>query len=76
MKTRKAKEALDKKPNSKRMDFLVTYEVEGSRSKNQKAHAYTKEEAEEIVTKRLKAQISAGEINGFKIISVNVENPK
>ena len=61
--------------NSKRIDFLVTYEVEGSRSKKQKAHAYSKEEAEEIVTKKLEKQVSGGEINGFKIIEVEVDKP-
>lgn len=71
----KAKEAPDKTANRKRIDFLVTYEVEGSRSKRQKAHAYSKEEAEEIVATKLKGQISSGEINGFKIISVEMENP-
>lgn len=70
----KAKEAPDKTVN-KKIAFLVTYEVEGSRSKKQKAHAYSKEEAEEIVTAKLKAQIAGGEINGFKIISAEEENP-
>jgi hypothetical protein len=72
----KAKEIPDKTANRKRIDFVVTYEVEGSRSKKQKAHAYSKEEAEEIVTAKLESQVSAGEINGFKIISVDVENPR
>ncbi len=70
----KAKEILDNKVNRKRIDFLVTYEVEGSRSKKQKVHAYSKEEAEEILTTKLDSQVSAGEINGFKIISVEIEN--
>ena len=69
----KSKEVLDKKANSKRVDFVVTYEVEGSRSKKQKMHAYSKEEAEEIMTTKLESQVSAGEINGFKIISVEIE---
>jgi hypothetical protein len=62
--------------NSKRIDYLVTYEVEGSRSKKQRAHAYSKEEAETIVTKKLEKQIAGGEINGFKIISVDVDAPE
>jgi len=70
----KAKEMLDKTANRKRIDFVVTYEVEGSRSKKQKVHAYSKEEAEEIITTKLGSQVSAGEINGFKIISVEIEN--
>ena len=70
----KAKEMLDKTANRKRIDFVVTYEVEGSRSKKQKVHAYSKEEAEEIMTTKLGSQVSAGEINGFKIISVEIEN--
>ncbi len=69
----KAKDAPDTE-RRKRVDFLVTYEVEGSRSKKQKARAYDKEEAEEIVTKKLEGQIAAGEINGFKIIAVELEN--
>ena len=71
----KTKEVPDKTINKKKIAFLVTYEVEGSRSKKQKAHAYSKEEAEEIVTAKLKAQIAGGEINGFKIISAEEENP-
>ena len=69
----KAKDTLDKTANSKRIDFIVTYEVEGSRSKKQKVHAYSKEEAEEIMTTKLGSQVSAGEINGFKIILIEVE---
>ncbi len=69
----KAKDTLDKTANSKRIDFIVTYEVEGSRSKKQKVHAYSKEEAEEIMTTKLESQVSAGEINGFKIILIEVE---
>jgi hypothetical protein len=72
---KKAIEAPNKNINNKKREFLVTYEVEGSRSKKQKAHAYSKEEAEEIVTKKLKAQIAGGEINGFKIISSDEETP-
>jgi hypothetical protein len=71
---KKAKEMLGKTANSKRIDFIVTYEVEGSRSKKQKVHAYSKEEAEEIMTTKLDSQVSAGEINGFKIILVEIEN--
>jgi ribosomal protein L22 len=71
----KAKEILDKTANRKRIEFIVTYEVEGSRSKKQKVHAYSKEEAEEMMTKKLQSQISSGEINGFKITSVEIENP-
>jgi hypothetical protein len=70
----KAKDIPDKIANRKRIDFLVTYEVEGSRPKKQRAHAYSKEEAEEIVATKLKGQISSGEINSFKIISVEMEN--
>ncbi|MGD0804672.1 MAG: hypothetical protein ABSA11_11445 [Candidatus Bathyarchaeia archaeon] len=69
-----AKEILDKKANGKRIDFVVTYEVEGSRSKKQRVHAYSKEEAEEIMTTKLESQVSGGEINGFKIILVEIEN--
>ena len=69
----KAKEAPDKTANRKRIDFLVTYEVEGSRSKKQKARAYSKEEAEEIVATKLKGQIAKGEINAFKIIAADEE---
>jgi len=71
----KAKEILDKTANKKRIDFVVTYEVEGSRSKKQKVQAYSKEEAEEKMATKLKSQLSSGEINGFKIISVEIENP-
>jgi hypothetical protein len=70
----KAKELLDKTANRKRIDFVVTYEVEGSRSKKQMVHAYSKEEAEEIMTRKLESQVSSGEINGFKIILVEKEN--
>jgi hypothetical protein len=71
----KAKEAPDKTINKKKIAFLVTYEVEGSRSKKQKAHAYSKEEAQEIVTAKLESQVSAGEINSFRIISAEIEKP-
>ena len=71
---KKAKKALDKTPPKRRTEFIVTYEVEGSRSKKQKVHAYSREEAEEMMTKKLQSQISSGEINGFKIISVEIEN--
>jgi len=70
----KAKEVVYKTANRKRIDFVVTYEVEGSRSKKQKVHAYSKEEAEEMMAMKLKSQISSGEINGFKIISVEMVN--
>ena len=70
---KKGKDTVDKTVNSKRIDFIVTYEVEGSRSKKKKVHAYSKEEAEEIITTKLESQISAGEINGFKIILIEVE---
>jgi hypothetical protein len=66
-------EKLSKRTNLKRLDYLVTYEVEGSRSKKQKARAYSEEEAKEIVTKKLESQIAGGEINGFKIVSVDVD---
>jgi len=69
-------ETQDKKVNKKRIDYLVTYEVEGARSKRQKTSAYSEEEAEAIVTKKLNEQIARGEINGFKIVSVDVENHK
>ena len=46
---KKAKKILDKKTNKKRINFVVTYEVEGSRSKKQKVHAFSKEEAEEEI---------------------------
>ena len=36
----KAKDNPGKTTDSKRVDFVVTYEVEGSRSKNQRVHAY------------------------------------
>jgi hypothetical protein len=70
----KAKETLDKTANRKRIEFVVTYEVEGSRSKKQKVHAYSKEEANEIMATKLESQVSRGEINGYKIISVEIEN--
>jgi hypothetical protein len=70
----KGKEILDKTANGKRIDFVVTYEVEGSRSKKQMVHAYSKEEAEEIMATKLESQVSSGEINGFKIILVEIEN--
>ena len=69
----KAKEMLDDRVNGKRVDFVVTYEVEGSRSKKQKVHAYSKEEAEKIMATKLESQVSSGEINGFKIILVEIE---
>ena len=69
----KAKKMLDDKANGKRVDFVVTYEVEGSRSKKQKVHAYSEEEAEKIMATKLESQVSSGEINGFKIILVEIE---
>ncbi len=69
----KAKETLDKTANRKRIEFVVTYEIEGSRSKKQKVHAYSKEEANEIMATKLESQVSRGEINGYKIISVEIE---
>ena len=71
---KKPKKALDKTLPRKRIEFIVTYEVEGSKSKKHKVHAYSREEAEELMTKKLQSQISTGEINGFKIISVEIEN--
>ena len=71
---KKPKKALDKTSPRKRIEFVVTYEVEGSKSKKHKVHAYSREEAEEMMTKILQSQISSGEINGFKIISVEIEN--
>jgi hypothetical protein len=66
----------DTKSNRKRLNYLVTYAVEGARSKRQKASAYSEDEATEIVTKKLNGQIANGEINGFKIISVEIDNQK
>ena len=71
---KKPKNALDKTSPKKRIEFIVTYEVEGSKSKKHKVHAYSREEAEEMMTKRLESQIASGEINGFKIISVEIKN--
>ena len=71
---KKPKKALDKTSPRKRIEFVVTYEVEGSKSKKHKVHAYSREEAEEMMTKKLESQINLGEINGFKIISVEIEN--
>ena len=73
---KKEKETPEKKANKKRVDYLVTYEVEGARSKKQKASAYSEEEAEEIVTKKLNGQIAKGEINGFKILSIEIDSQK
>jgi len=70
----KKKEILDKTANRKRIDFVVTYEVEGSRSKKQRVHAYSKGEAEKMMATKLESQVSSGEINGFKIILVEIEN--
>ena len=71
---KKPKKAIDKTSPKKRIEFVVTYEVEGSKPKKHKVHAYSKEEAEKMMTKKLESQISSGEINGFKIISVEIEN--
>jgi hypothetical protein len=71
---KKPKKAIDKRSPKKRVEFVVIYEVEGSRSKKHKVHAYSREEAEEMMTKRLESQIASGEINGFKILSVEIEN--
>lgn len=73
---KKGVEAPDMKANRKRIDYLVTYEVEGARSKRQKTSAYSEDEAKEIVTKKLNGQIAKGEINGFKIISVEIDSQK
>jgi hypothetical protein len=70
----KTKEIPDKAANRKRIDFVVTYEVKGSRSKKQKVHAYSKEEAKKMMATKLESQVSSGEINGFKIILVEIEN--
>jgi hypothetical protein len=70
----KPRKALDRKSPKKRIEFVVTYEVEGSRSKKHRVHAYSKEEAEKMMTVKLESQINLGEINGFKIISVELEN--
>jgi len=71
---KKPRKALDRKSPKKRIEFVVTYEVEGSRSKKHRVHAYSKEEAEKMMTVKLESQINLGEINGFKIISVELEN--
>jgi hypothetical protein len=70
---KKPKRAQDKTLPRKRIEFVVTYEVEGSKSKKHKVHAYSKEEAEKMMTIKLESQINLGEINGFKIISVEIE---
>ena len=71
---KKPKKTLDKTSPKKRNEFVVTYRVEGSKPKKQKVHTYSRKEAEEMMTKKLQSQISSGEINGFKIISVEIEN--
>ena len=68
------KKAIDKTSPKKRIEFVVTYEVEGSKPKKHKVHAYSKEEAEKMMTMKLDSQIASGEINGFKIISVEIKN--
>ena len=70
---KKPKKVLDMTPTKKRIEFVVTYEVEGSKPKEHKVHAYSREEAEEMMSKKLESQINLGEINGFKIISVKIE---
>ena len=70
----KPKKAIDKTSPKKRIEFVVAYEVEGSKPKKHKVHAYSKEEAEKMMTKKLESQIASGEINGFKVISVEIEN--
>jgi len=69
-----ANEVQGKRVHGKRIEFVITYEVEGSKSKKYKVHAYSREEAVEIMTKKLESQISSGEINGYKIISAEIEN--
>ena len=71
---KKQKKALNKTSPRKRIEFIVTYEVEGSKSKKHKVHAHSREEAEKMMTIKLESQINLGEINGFKIISVEIEN--
>ena len=71
---KKPKKVLDMTPTKKRIEFVVTYEVEGSKPKKHKIHAYSRDEAEEMMTKKLQSQISSGEINDFKIVSVEIEN--
>jgi len=70
----KPKKAIDKTSPKKRIEFVVTYEVEGSKPKKHKVHAYSREEAEKMMTMKLESQIASGEINGFKIISVEIKN--
>ncbi len=69
-----ANEIQGKRIHGKRIEFVITYVVEGSKSKKHKVHAYSREEAMEIMTKKLESQISSGEINGYKIISAEIEN--
>jgi hypothetical protein len=69
-----ADEIQGKRIHGKRIEFVITYVVEGSKSKKHKVHAYSREEAMEIMTKKLESQISSGEINGYKIISAEIEN--
>jgi hypothetical protein len=71
---KKPTKALDKTSPKKRIEFVVTYEIEGSKSKKHKVLAYSREGAEEVMIKKLELQINLGEINGFKIISVEIEN--
>ena len=62
-----AKVILDKTVNRKRVEFIIIYGVEESRSKKEKVHAYSKKEASGIVATKLDSQVSRDEINGFKI---------
>ncbi len=71
---KKPTKALDKTSPKKRIEFVITYEIEGSKSKKHKVHAYSREGAEEMMIKKLELQINLGEINDFKIISVEIEN--
>jgi len=72
--SKKPKKTPEKTSPRKRIEFVVTYEVEGSKPKKQKVHAYSREEAEKMMTIKLESQINLGEINGFKIISVEIGN--
>jgi hypothetical protein len=74
--TKKEVEIMNKKSNQKRFDYLVTYAAEGAKSRRQKTSAYSEEEAKEIVSKKLNGQIERGEINGFKILSVEIDDKK
>ena len=73
---KKKTEEPDTKAPKKRVDYLVTYEVEGARSKRQKTSAFSEDEAMEIVSKKLNGQIAKGEITGFKILSAEKDSKK